>query len=133
MFKALAQKFNSRSRLLKERRGFSITEVVVAAIIFSLAAAGMYATIVSFNKPAATFSEASQAAFIGKQVLESLRPSINQESWDSVNSLVNPLSLGTHNWTAVTVDGISYNGNYLVESDTTTSGRKVTLNIYWTD
>lgn len=121
-------------KIIRNSRGFSIVEVVVAAIIFAIAAAGMYATVASLNKPAEDFSERSKAAMIGKQVLEMLRFNVDQDYWETETANPTyPLSFGQHNMTAVVLDGVIYSSYYIVTQDPDTGGRKVSVNVYWPD
>lgn len=108
--------------------GFTITEVIVASVIFTLAMAGILTSISHLRQPAVESSQEVTAAFLGKKILDDLRTQVSAQTWET-NSL---LSLGTHTNT-VTVSGIAYNISYLVEPDdlSGTGARKVTLNVTW--
>jgi len=108
--------------------GFSMVEVIVASLIFSLAAAGIFATVSSLNQPSQDSDEEVRAVFIGKQVLESLRTAVSANTWDT-----GPLAIGdTYTGNSIIVDGISYDWVYAVEADPYGTGaRKVILNVTW--
>ena len=111
------------------RNGFTIIEVVVAALIFAIATAGIFATVSSLSKPAQESTEEVTAAFLGKRILEDLRTSVDATTW-SLNSSF--LSVGTHTLNSMNIDGIVYTGNYIVTADPSgTASRQVTLNLNW--
>lgn len=107
--------------------GFTITEVVVAAVIFTIAMAGIFTSISYLRQPAVESSEEVTAAFIGKKILDDLRSQVSAQTWAD-NSL---LSIGDHN-TSVTVGNIEYQITYTVEPDPGGTGaRRVTMNVTW--
>ena len=116
------------------REGFSITEVIIAALIFSLVVAGSIAAVSALKKPAYASKEDITAAYLAKQILEELRSDVNAEEWNSggLNPNGGPGGDGIYNnLTAVTIDGITYTPSYQVEDDTLTGARKVTLTVNW--
>ena len=113
-------------QLKSQIKGFSFVEVVVASVIFTLVAVGMFATISIVRQPAEESSEEITAAFVGKQILENLRKEVDAATWGT-----GPLSVGTYT-NLVEVDGVFYNATYIVEDDPgTTSAKKVTMNLKW--
>ncbi len=114
--------------------GFSITEVVVATLIFSLAVAGFFSAVTMLSQPAEVSNEEVTAAYLGKRILDEMRKSVDADpsKWNSTDPAQNPLSVGTHAFANVVIDGITYSGSYVMAADTEgTSGRKVTLTINW--
>ena len=114
--------------------GFSITEVVIAALIFSLVVAGSISAVSALKKPAYASKEEITAAYLAKQILEELRSDVHAEDWNSGGLDPNggPGGNGIYdNLSAVTIDGFSYTPSYQVENDTLTGARKVTLTINW--
>ena len=110
-----------------KKQGFTIVEVIVSVIIFLIAAAGIFATISSLSQPAGESNREIAAALVAKQILADLRRDMDMTDWDGGD-----LSVGTHPWTAVTVDGVTYTPQYVVETDPQgTDARKVTLTITW--
>jgi hypothetical protein len=69
-------------KILKNSYAFaSLTEVIVAAIVFSVAAVGILSTI-SFLKPQSTISaKRLEAAYFGKNILEQMRLQVDTNDW----------------------------------------------------
>jgi hypothetical protein len=97
----------------KNRGGMaSVTEVVIASIIFAIAAAGILATV-SFLKPQSTTSaKRLEAAYIGKSILEELRQNVDLDAWDTAGGDLDPavahsITIGdyTVDWTVTDVFG----------------------------
>lgn len=108
-------------------KGFTVTEVVISALIFSIAAAGMFATVSALRQPAAESADEVAAAFLGKRILDDLRAELDATTWDSGN-----FSVGTHPMAPVVIDGITFTPSYDVIADPAGTGaRKVTLDITW--
>ena len=115
-------------RRKKSSTGFTITEVIVAAVIFTIAMAGIFTSISNLRQPAAESSQEVTAAFIGKKILDNLRTQVSAQTWNGVDGL---LSLGTHS-NSVTVGNMIYDVMYNVENDPAGTGaRRVTLNVTW--
>jgi len=117
-------------RHLKRKRGFTLVEIVIAAIIFSLVSIGLYATISALSGPAELSTKETTAAFLGKEALERLRLAVNAEVWDDSSPATNPLAPGPHA-TSVPVDGVTYTIQYDVSDDASAGGRFVNLNVTW--
>ncbi len=117
-------KLHQKTRL----KAFTLTEVVIATVIFSLAMAGVFASISNLRQPAVESSQEVTAAFIGKKILNDLRSEVSAPTWNTTGNL----TLGPHGpLTAINVGGIDYTPTYIVEADPGTNARKVTLNISW--
>ncbi len=109
--------------------GFTIVEVIVSAVIFTLAVAGIFATISALRSPATESSQEVTAAFVGKRILDDMRTEVSALTWSggSLDPSGSPYALN-----AIVVDGISYTPTYIVEPDPDGTGaRKVTLNVTW--
>lgn len=109
--------------------GFTLTELVVSAMIFSLSVAGLLATVSSLNRPSADSFEDVQAAYLGQEVLEDLKKEIDASVWDETTS---NLAIGEHEFGPFTRQGISYNVIYTVNADAS-GGRWVDLTVQWND
>ena len=115
------------------QRGFSITETLVAAVIFSITAAGIFATISGLKKPVAKTGHSLEAAYIGQQVLEGLRSGVDAGPNSPWNDATNPkaLTVGQHNCSPLTVvkNTITYACTYTVTQDPNSGARKVDVNV----
>jgi len=110
--------------------GFTMIEVIVASLVFAIAAAGIFATSAALNRPSEVSDEKLKAAFLGKQILESLRTAVNDDTWMDPSS---DLALGSHPAAnLIVIGGVSYNCSYFVMPDPSGSrGRRVDLNVTW--
>ena len=120
----------------KPNQGFTMTEVIVAALIFAMATAGIMATVSALSQPASESMEEVNAAFVGKSLLDQLRRNVDATDWeDSVSGALHPnggpWGNGTYNMGATVIGGVSYDVNYTVVVDPETSARKVTVDIDW--
>lgn len=114
--------------LKNSKQAFTMTEVVVAAIIFVLAAAGIFATASNLRRPAQESSYDVTAAMIGKEVLANLWRSIGPGVWNAVfDPDVNP-----HVMSNVTINGIIYAPSYNVYVDPLSNARRVEVTVEWT-
>ena len=123
---------NIKNFLLKNTRsGFTLIEVVVSTLVFSLAMAGLFSTISSLNRPGVESFEDVQAAYIGKEIIGNLRHFINAEIWDELDpGLYNLVENQSYDLSPVTRDGITYTSNYTV-TPAANGGRWVDLTISW--
>lgn len=109
--------------------GFSVTEVIVAALVFALVTVGLFSSVTALNEPAKESVESVTAAYIGKQILDDFRKEVSAGTWAGgpLDPAGSPYTLN-----AITVDGITYTPVYTVVNDPSgASGRIVTLNIVW--
>lgn len=122
--------------------GFTITEVVVSALIFAIAAAGVLATATTMRRPATESSEEVTAAFLAKRILDDLRSQLDSVTWTQAAAAGGPFVIGkTYTFVntptltllqPVVVDGITFTPSYTVVADPGgTQARKVNLTINW--
>ena len=115
---------------VKQEKGFTVVEVVVATLIFAIAATGLFAMVAGLQKQGVESSSGDvNAALVGKRVLENLRTSVDASTWNTVGGPFDPAT-NPHILPAVTVAGISYTPSYDVVSQPD-GGRKVTLHMNW--
>ncbi len=108
--------------------GFTMTEVIIATLIFTLAMAGVFASISELRQPAVESTQEVTAAFVGKRILEDLRSQVSAETWNSTGNLI----LGSTYTNSFSVSSTTYYTIYTVTSDPDgTSARKVILNVTW--
>lgn len=109
----------------KDNTGFSIMEAALAAVIFAVAAAGIFSTIAVMRQPAVESEERIGAAYYAQQILEDLRAKVDQG-----NLAANTGDLSTGNHSAGS-SGI-YSADYVVTPQANGS-RKVTVTVTWPD
>src|SRR5690349_10185793 len=106
------------NNIRKQKAGFTITDVVVVALIFTIATAGILATATTMRQPAADSSEDVTAAFLAKKILDDLRSQLDSVSWSQTQAAGGFFEIGktyTYGNTPglnilqpVTVDGVTY-------------------------
>ena len=122
------------------KKGFSIVEVLVASMVFSIAAIGIFSTIAAIRKPAAVSERKISAAYYGKRILDDLRAKT-----DARPGVWNGGVLGTSGslpytvvLSPVTISGTAFGASYTV-TDATPAAigakevRKVDLTVTWTE
>lgn len=67
---------------MKSHSGFSITEVVVAALIFMIVAAGTFSVFSMARQQSVASDKEIIATYRGHELLESLRAHVDARSWD---------------------------------------------------
>ncbi len=108
--------------MILNKKGFSMMEAMVAAMIFAIGVVGVYATMSSQNEPSMESDERVKAAFAGKKFLESLRGRVDAQTFTTGD-----LSIGTH--TPVSVGTYSY--SYVVSNPGPGGARHVDLTVTW--
>ncbi|OGX07835.1 MAG: hypothetical protein A2Z88_08710 [Omnitrophica WOR_2 bacterium GWA2_47_8] len=110
--------------LRRKKLGFSIIEVVVAAVIFSIAAAGILAMSSIAGRPKAARSErAIGAALFAQQLLAWYRTKVEATSYNTGN-------LAEGNYTFNT--GI-YSAFVQIRNDTSGAGRFINIKVDWNE
>ena len=115
----------------KKSQGFTMVEVVVAAVIFALTAAGFYATIAALTSPAESASKRVTAAFLAKQKLEELRTAVNADDWEKTHDVGYLLEENYPYSEDVVVDHVTYHIDYTLTPDGNTDGREIDLQVTW--
>jgi Tfp pilus assembly protein PilV len=108
---------------MKNAKGFSMMEALVAAMVFSIGVVGVFAAMSSQKEPSVESDDRVKAAFAAKQFLEGLRSKV--DAVDYANG-TGDLSIGMH----PNVSLGTWSVNYLV-SDDGNQIRRVDLNITW--
>ena len=128
-------------RTRNNKTGFTITEVIVASLIFVLVIIGVFSTISSLSEPSEESTREVTAALIGKQILENLRLAVDARFWDSGDSYSlsptgGPLSDGVYPLDEVIINYGSYNETYfptyqVIDDPYGSQARQVTVNVTW--
>lgn len=113
---------------LKNEGFASLVEVIVTAIIFIIATAGILSTVSMLRPHGQESSNKVEAAYIGKGVLDDLRKEVNASNTGFFGS---GLSTGAHQGSEIIGgDGTHYQVNYNV-TDENAFLKKVEMQITW--
>ncbi len=116
-------------RALKNKKtGFTLLEVIIAAIIFTITAAGLLTAVSLTRIPAQDSTAKVQAMFRLKQLMDALASQVSANTWNLANSNLYP---GTYEYSDG-VYNITYNVSYENALDPN-SPRLVTANISYPD
>ena len=118
--------------LSNDRNAFSIVEIVVATVIFSISTLGVLTAFSLLRQPAKNIDQKLQATYTAQQILEELRYQVDASTWATPLS---SLAVGRHP-AAGTISGVDGNGKsytyfYTVTEDATTKARSVILSLTW--
>lgn len=101
-------------------------ESTIAAIIFAVAAAGIFATVAVMRKPAAESEDRVNAAYFAKEILEDLRSNVDARNWDTGDLSTTPTPTHT----------VPAQGKYTAQYTVTTmpsGAKKVDVTVTWPD
>ena len=122
--------------MYQRQHGFTITETLVAAVIFSIAISGIFAAVGTIKKPSGKTDRSLEAAYMGQRVLEGLRKSVDAEKWNDPSFANNKLLAGTHDCEPSTFtpagSAITYQCTYTVTQQSN-GARRVDVNVTWPD
>jgi len=116
--------------ILRNRKGLSLVEVLIATVLFSIAALGMFSTLSMMRVSSDVSDKRLGAAYFGRQCLEQLRAKVDQRAFNGID-YNNELSLGPH--TCPADPNNIYTATYIVAEDATTKARKVSLSVTWNE
>ena len=115
-------------------QAFTLVEILVAAVIFALAAMGLFAAFSTQGNMKGKSERRQIAAYYGRQLLEDLRTKVDQRSG------VWPLTIcdgSSQPWTGLTppLSGmtVSYTCAIIAAGQPGEGSRTVTLNVQWTE
>ena len=119
----------------EKNAAFSLVEVVVASLIFTVTIAGVLSSI-AILKPPADFSEKGiEATYYAQKVLEDLRSKVDARTWNDPNDgTLSSLAPGAHASPPVVIDGVAYTATYIVTPDVVGGqeiGREVSMTVSW--
>ena len=124
---------NSSSPMKRNHNAFTLVEVLVAAIIFALAATGLFTAFSTQGAASGKSERRLMAVYYGRQLLEDLRNKVDNRTsaW--------PLTCdnATHLWPGATppISGMAatYSCDTIAAGRPGEGSRKVTLNVQWTE
>ena len=120
-----------RSLKKEGKEGFaSITEVVVTAVIFILATAGILSTVSMLRPLRWQSSKKIEAAYVGKGIMDDLRKEVHATTTAGEELFGPNLALGVHNPPAIGDYTVTYTVNPVAGNPNL---RKLTMDITWPD
>lgn len=114
--------------LKKKKNGFTLLEVIISAIIFTITAAGLLTAISMTRRPAQESTAKVQAIFHLKELMDSLASQVSANTWNLASS---NLAVGTYDYTSG-VYNITYEVSLADPSDPN-GPRIITANISYPD
>ncbi len=106
------------------RKGVTLTEVIVGAVILSVAFGGLLATFVAVRKYVNRANKRLIAVNLATHQFDNLYRAVSADTWDSGD-----LQTGSTNLDSYTIDGQSYAGNSYSVSATAGDHRQVSVTI----
>lgn len=116
------------------RRGFTIVEVAIAAVILAIAATAMIQALAEGSEMQAT----GQRQLLAAQILQHEMEDLRMESWSTINGLAagpTTLTISTQFDSAITAAGLVKGTTLTLSRSVTTVStglREVTLTVTWT-
>ena len=116
---------------LSKKHAFSLVEAMVAAVIFTIGVAGVFASLAAVKKPASDSDKSLGAVLCGQKLLESLRKDVDALTWDNAASNNLALTNGTPRVDVCNQNGVNYNLSYEVKPVDQNPAREVTVTVSW--
>jgi Tfp pilus assembly protein PilV len=104
---------------IRSSDAFSMVEVIVAAVLFLVAASGILGTMIQTRKPSMESDQKTRAALYAQRVSEWLRSDLAANTWDT-----NVWMEGQHSFPAAG----GFNGTYTV-INTADGGKQVVIDV----
>ena len=113
-----------------------MVEVLVASMVFAIAALGIVATFSAIRQPSAKTDHKVVAALYGDEILSRLRSDVDAETWDKTALQGGKFEVDhTYDCSDVparTVSGVPYTCSYTVGAGPSNT-KEVSLTVTWTD
>ena len=110
--------------------GISLLEIIVSLMILALVLVGFSNVFVVSRGYMAHSRSRVSASQLGTVFLEPLNNAVNQSNWDQAG---NPLSAQTVVRAPVTISGVAYTPSYVIDNITSTTLRRVKVDISWNE
>jgi prepilin-type N-terminal cleavage/methylation domain-containing protein len=115
---------------MRKKRGFSIVEVLVSAVIFSLVMVGLMSVFIAGNNHIVHARERMTSVQLGKFFIDPLQMNVRQDTWGAGNELAVD---GTRSGVTQIINNRSFTESHVVSAVTGTDLRRVTSTISWTE
>ena len=110
-----------------------MVEVLVASMVFAIAALGIVATFSAIRQPSAKTDHKVVAALYGDEILSRLRSDVDAETWDKTELQGGKFQVDhTYSCPDKIVGGVTYSCSYDVVAGPSNT-KEVSLTITWTD
>lgn len=110
---------------MRNKRGFSLLEVLIGVFIISIAFSGIISVFIGSRKYVLRSQKRLGSANVARDFIESLRNSVRASTWENTDVASNPLAKGIYNTSnKVILEGVQYDVNYAVSDAETGSGNK---------
>lgn len=80
---------------MRKKNGFSLVEVIVAAVIFALVIVGLMGVFMAASKHLTHARERMSSAQLGKFFLDPLQADVRQDTWDQIGNELKLTPIGT--------------------------------------
>lgn len=117
------------------RTGFTLVEIMVAIVVLSLLASGLFSVMVSARHFVARSKRRLVAAELARGEMERMRDYIDGETW-ILNNSSDPLNPddGWSSWsTLATLGGVVYQSRFRARDDDQFNRREVSLQVRWNE
>lgn len=117
---------------MRNKRGFSLVEVLVAVVIFALLLVGLMSVAIAGNKNVIHARDRAVAAQLGRFFLDPLQGDVRLDTWDQAG---NQLRIGTSAGVAQSFNNRSFAEALTVTTVPNTGNdlRRVVTSITWTE
>ena len=117
-------------------KGFTLLEIIVAALILSLAMLGLANVFLIGKKFMAHTKNRMASGGIGRFIMDPISMQVRQDQWNNYTNCVNNTLCKSGNSTvtsSIVLNAINYTYTQTVSNLTGTNLRKVVTNITWTE
>ncbi|PIQ87958.1 MAG: hypothetical protein COV73_01370 [Candidatus Omnitrophica bacterium CG11_big_fil_rev_8_21_14_0_20_43_6] len=115
---------------MRKRNGFSLVELMVSSIIFSLVFLGLVSVFVAASKHITHTRERMTSAQLGKFFLDPLQVDVRYDTWDQAG---NDLVVGSWSGATQVINNRSFFETHDISAVSGTDLRRVTSTISWNE
>jgi len=115
---------------MSKKSGFTLVEIMVAAIVFSLIILGLVSVFIAASKHIAHSRERMTSAQLGKFFIDPLQAYVRFDTWDDID---NELSVGTKFGEIQIINNRNFSEEHDISVVADTDLRRVTSTITWNE
>ncbi len=113
---------------MPDKAGFTLVEILVAAVIFSLVIAGLLGVFSAGNRHLMHTRERMTGSELGKFFIDPMQMDVRQDEWDATNPL---RAAGPSSPVSQTINYRNFTSGHTTESVSGTNLRRVITTITW--